>query len=636
MEFSAFDFMQENPQSPISTSLFGSLPAEEQKAVIGQLIDGAVYCDAWEAYFHYARVTGIPVNDDVAFEAVQAVGLDPVSTGLWITAAKACSSDDTKRELFQTALSIPLYDRASLVRAYNAFEVALNPDFHFHDAHEAAVMAVVETERWPERYQELERYNDCIEVREQWIHLVDAMTANLDRGVIPADLQLRRMELAYRQMCVQLAPDDSCWYEFALFQLSMLEDTEGAAETIAAGLRACDGESCALKNLAAMMAVTPGSEAPDPACDGATATSQQQPELIIINERVAANRFAAAAQAGGAGRKESLKRLRAVGKAAAAAGVGDWKVYSEWSAIEGALVRDPSMAAKVLANGMTCCSESPRDATLLGNEAIRYHLIQRHEREALGYAEQQVEQASQSQHAGRRRAAWNTLVSTENQLGLSFSKAELRRGDEFPQSQMQTFLERCRVGSYLPCTSETLSWLQFVDDYDLEKRQEKEAPFKDVEAARNTVLCPDLHLTQLAEPEEVELIDETQWKPFTQPQNQFASAAKPTDDPDEVVGSRELRGRWAYRIKIDQQTEARVKREERLRKARAADEDPTTGDRAETQIGVLIQRTKALLLGDGQTQRLKTLSVDWIINQLVSSELDLREVLRARNLTQAQ
>lgn len=622
MEVASLEYVKANPLLPISASLFTSLAHDDQKAVIGQLIDGAVYCDSWEAYFSFALNNGIPINDDVAFEAVQAVGLDPVSTQLWITAAGVCSTDESKRELYHLALSIPLYNRAVLVKEYTTFEQALQPEFVFEDVNEMMVHGIVSSEKWPDRYVDLSNPTMRRVVRQQWIALMDTMTRNLSNDSISPELQVRRMDLAYRQMCVQLASDDSCWYEYAMFQLNTMEDQEGAVETIEAGLSASGGVSFCLNNL---MASLRGER---------TTHGHENQELMVVDERAAARKLAEASESG---RKDALRQLRSVGKSAAQEGVHDWKVYSQWHAIESAVVKDSKMASKVLENGMICCSTSPSDATLLGNEAIKYHLIQRHDREALGYAEQQVEQATQTHHVGRRRAAWNALVSTENQLGLSFSKAEVRRGEEFPQSQMQTFLERYRVGSYLPCAPDTVSWLQFVDDYALEKRQEKEAPFKDMVPARSTVLCPALALARLAAPEEPETVDESQWASFTAPPNPFATqaTAKLSENPDEIVGSRELRGRWAYRVKLDKQTEARLRREERIRRARATGEDVTSGEHAQTPMGVLVQRIKAVPLTDSQATRLKTISVDWIINQLVSSELDLRDVLTARAASQA-
>ncbi|CCW69561.1 unnamed protein product [Phytomonas sp. Hart1] len=594
----------QNYLSPISAKKFPLLEDDKKKDVILKLISGAVFCDAWEAYFVYAQENGIPLTDEMAFEAVHAVGLDVFSVHLWIEAARSCSNRENRLEIYHLGLSVPLYERYRLYEEYKAYNDG--DSTKLIDANEA-FDKVLECERWPDRYAHFCSDSDRVEVRKQWISLFQYMKDILENGILEKEIQIRRMILAYRQMCAQLPEDDSCWYDYCLFLLDTVGDKELALETALGGLNEVQNNSFALQNVVNILYSGENDS-----------TLLDVADKALFSQRVIGEELA---HTPSGMNKESVKRFRRIGKLAASEGVHDWKVYSQWSMSEHLIVKDPQMASKVLENGVVCCSPSHADAILLQDEAIQYHLAQHHEREALGYAEQQVEEASARHDVGRKKAAWNRLVSTENKLSLTLSKAEGRRNEVFPRSQLQSFLEKVRVGCYLPCSKEELHWMQFLEDFEAKKSAEMDPTFQWMEVPREKRLSPTL-----TAPVFFESVDESCWPALMIAPNLFE--AKESDDPDAVVGPREFCGKLVYRLQVDKSTKARFQREDQVRKAR--DLNSSSLGKPESPFGRLIMLLKERSFTENQKQHLHILSLEWIITQLISSELNLSEILNKK------
>jgi hypothetical protein len=613
----ARDFICFFPKSALSAQYVRSLDSVEQRDLIVRLVEDAIFCDAWEVYFNFAERNNVTISEDVALSAVQAVGLDPLSVSLWMRAAKCCSSSESRMSLYEFGLSVPLYNWQILYDEYRAFAEQNGVSEPISEEECRRVASVAAGECWPDRYARFDTDGEIDGVRRTWHQLIAVMIGSLDNGVLARDLQLRRIELAMRQMCSQLPGDDSCWYQYALFQLRILGDREAAKKTAESGLAAA-GPSFALDNVVAVASTAlesdKGSSGNAGSASGSTADVLPATEVMLM-QRYAAERLVVNGVT-----KEGVRTLRATGKAAAQQGLGDWKIYSQWCTAEDMAAQDSKMAAKVLENGMVCCAHSPSDALLLGSEAARYHLLQRHERETLGYAEQQIEQQTVLHHRGRMLASWNALVRIESLLGLSFSKAVKRRNEVFPQTTIAAFLEHCRVGDYLPCSKRTYQWIQFTEDYAIRESLVDETLFQAIVSQRNRTLA-SRPLTEV----EYESPDDALWQPFVPPEN--SHPPRPTDDPDEVTGGRQLRGKLIYRVKVDPRTAARCRREEKTRRQSKLSTEPAEGGSA---FKSMLSRFKSIRLTDYQTHRLNAVSADWLVRLLTSSELDLERVLKER------
>ncbi|KAG5485439.1 hypothetical protein LSCM1_07523 [Leishmania martiniquensis] len=608
------EFVQRFPKSALSAKLALSLEGADQRNLVLLLIDEAVYCDAWEAYFEFAERSKVAITEEVALAAVQVVGLDPLSAPLWVKAAACCESLASRRSLYEFGLSVPLHGWQQLFEEYRR---CIDSDEGGHAISEAecrCVSSVLSAESWPDRYAKVEAAAEAEEIRLAWLNLISTMLKSLDSGAIDRDLQLRRIDLAMRQMCTQLPGDDSCWYQHALFQLRILEDADGAKKTIASGIAAA-GPSFGLENIAAVL---------DDASNISSSIGTSSGDVLSATKVLVQQRRAAEELASTGITKEGVRALRSVGKSAAQQGLGDWKIFSQWRSAEDMAARDTKMAVKVLENGMICCSHSPIDALLLGSEAAQYHLLQRHERETLGYAEQQIEQQSGLHHRGKIMASWNNLVRIESLLGLSFSKAATRRAELFPQSRIATFMEHSRVGDYLPCDRNTFRWVRFIEDFNMDKASVEETPFHGIVPPRNKAVAVKHGLVV-----ECETPDDLQWEPFVPPPSCLPSREE--DNPDEVTGARELRGKLVYRVKVDPRTAARCQREKAARQRSKMGEEAERGG----ALGALLQRSRAVNLTVGQTKRLQSISADWIVHVLTASELDLERTLKERSERQA-
>ncbi|CAJ1017900.1 hypothetical protein Q4I32_001432 [Leishmania shawi] len=611
----AKEFVRCFPKSAFSAKLVSSLESTEQRDSVVSLIDDAVYCDSWEAYFDFAERNNVAITENVALAAVQAVGLDPLSAPLWVKAAACCESLESRKSLYEFGLSVPLYRWQQLFEEYRRCTDGHEGGDALSETECRRVSNVLATEKWPDRYAKFDTDAEAEGIRRAWLDLISSMLTSLDATAIARDLQLRRIELAMRQMCAQLPGDDSCWYQHALFQLRMLEDAEGAKKTVASGI-AATGTSFALENIACVV---------DGILSVSNSSSASAADLLTATEALVQQRRAAEELTSNGVTKDRLRALRSVGKAAAQQGLGDWKIFSQWRTAEDMAAHDTRMAAKVLENGMICCSHFPSDALLLGSEAAQYHLLQRHEREALGYAEQQIEQQALLHHRGKIMASWNSLVRIESFLGLSFSKAAKRRAELFPQNRIATFMESCRVGNYLPCDKSAFQWIRFVEDYRVDKASVEETPFHGIVPPRNKAVAVKRGLQV-----ECETPDDSQWVPLVPPPSCLPSREE--ENPDDVTGARELRGKLVYRVKVDARTAARCQREKTTRYHSKTGEEAVERGGA---LGALMRRVRPVNLTVGQTKRLQSVSADWIVHVLTVSELDLERMLKERTERQA-
>ncbi|GET86241.1 hypothetical protein, conserved [Leishmania tarentolae] len=609
------EFVQRFPKSALSAKLVLSLETTEQRDCIVSLIEDAVYCDSWEAYFDFAERNGVVITEDVALAAVQAVGLDPLSAPLWARAAVCCESVESRKSLYEFGLSVPLRGWQLLFEEYRRCTDGNVDENVLSESECCCVSNVLTGEKWPDRYAKLDTEAEAEDVRQGWLDLISSMLMGLAGTPISKDLQVRRIELAMRQMCAQLPGDDSCWYQLALFQLRILEDIEAARRTVASGIAAA-GSSFALENMASVV---------DGVASASESSSSLSTDVLTAIRALIQQRRAAEELISDGITKERVRALRSVGKAAAQQGLDDWKIFSQWRCAEDMAAQDTKMAAKVLENGMICCSHSPTDALLLGSEAAQYHLLQRHEREALGYAEQQIEQQAGLHHRGKIMASWNNLVRIENLLGLSFSKASKRRAELFPQSRISLFMENCRVGDYLPCDKNTFEWVRFVEDYQVDKASVEETPFQGIAPPRSKAVAIKRMLQV-----ECEMPEDSQWEPLVPTPSCLPSREE--ENPDDVIGPRELRGKLVYRVKVDARTAARCQREKATReRSKMGVKDVERGG----ALGALMRRVCPVNLTVGQTKRLQSVSTDWIVRILTVSELDLERTLKERAERQA-
>ncbi|RNC42407.1 hypothetical protein TcCL_NonESM07971 [Trypanosoma cruzi] len=277
------------------------------------------------------------------------------------------------------------------------------------------------------------------------------------------------------------------------------------------------------------------------------------------------------------------------------------------------------MAARVYERGISCAANSLKDAVLLSNEAVNYHLWQQNEREVLGYAERQIELLSSTQHEGFIRASWNQLVHAESILGLpSLTKTIRRRAERCVDFARKPIIERYRVGNYIPCSDEELDWLEYVDDLFKARKEEQEPVFEGVTPLKHLTLSTDLNFY----PDPV-LPDVSLWTTFEMcPNREHSSGA---EDSDEVVGSRTLRGRLVYKLKIDEKTVARLKREAQLRQ----EENKGVGSKAlkdpHTALQALVEKLESKKWNASQLKMCRILNAEWLMNTLTHGELDLRK-----------
>lgn len=439
------------------------------------------------------------------------------------------------------------------------------------------------------------------------------MTTCLHSSTIARDLQIQRMDLAYKQMCSQLHDDDSSWYAYALFQITTLGDVTLALQTVQSGLMQCDNKSFALINLLACIQ--------DPRNFNISMCSLSENVRALIRQRLALSNLVHSKT------NEHIREFRAIGKESATKGMCEWKLYSQWCASENTILSNDKMATKVLENGMVCCSALAKDTILLEQEAIRYHLNHGREREALGCTEQQIELLSQNSFSGQKRSAWNMLVRTEQEIGLPALDAEARRNVFFPQSRLYSFFERCAVSNYLPCDAETWWWLRLTEDIISEVHQQREATNTTTQPARHRAIVAPLMLSH-----EYSNPDPKHWTELPSLSDSYGignfNDGTSSDSPDDVVGPRELRGRWVYRIKNSYATAARLKREERQQGGKRG--AISIIDTTEGPIAGLLKRLKKLVLKEAQREKLSHFAPNTLVQWLATTNVHMKYVPRHR------
>lgn len=606
------EYIRSNPSSAVSARWIFDLPDDEQGECLASMIENAVYQETWMSYFEYAEKKQIPVTDDIALEAIHAVGLDPYSAPLWLRVIQFCLSEEKKREMFQLALRVPLYQQSAVYGAYKTFELEVAKK---NGQTMPSVMPISEVAQyshllemeptWPDRFVDIQLCS-CSQrkyVCSQWNKLLQFMLENYENSCISQDLYLQRIELAFRQMCSQFSKEDACWYAYACFVATNLNDEPRAQEILEKGRSFVGDNSTALCSLNAFFSRS----------DSASVTTVK--DFVrdgLLFQRVYANTANDSLQ--------NRKRFRDVGKTAAANQISDWRIYHQWASAEECVTQDIPMASKVYERGMSCAAKSLKDAILLSNEAIKYHLRRRDEREVLGYAERQIELLSSLQHEGMIRASWNQLVNAELTLGLpSLLKTLRRRAERCTDIVQNSIIERYRVGNYTPCSDEDLDWLVYVDDLMKARKEEQEPAFEGVTPLKRATLPASFFV----QPNSV-LPDTSLWTCFEMCPNREESSL--AQDADEVVGSRTLRGRLVYKLNLDDKTKTRLKREERRRQEKNGGEvDDKVLKSAHSALQTLVEKLEAKKWNATQLRMCRLLSPEWLLDTLTLAELDLRK-----------
>lgn len=587
-------FIAENPSHPKSSKLIFELPQAEEKELILTLIQDAAFCDSWEAYFNFSFAAQVELHSDVAFEAVQSVGADPMSAQLWILAASICDTDNEAREIYQLGLMVPLFEWDLLFASYVSFEEEKDNISGIHNP-----FPHLGEEKWPDRCLFPRTADAQLELFAQWEQLLEVLMNELNAGVVDKEIQYRRIDIAFRQMCTQLCALDICYFQYAWYQATEHHDIESAISTLRLGIEKVGLESFGLKNFLNVLEGSPHNE---------LFKSLEQNTLSSM-------RWIAESALSDGVTKEATRQLRALGKAAAGNGVFDWKIFSQWFQAEHLVLNDSRMAAKVLENGSICCAESTNDSILLSNEALEHHCIQRNETETRAGTEQLLQISKKTKDQGKSTESWNTLTKIERNLGF-FPLVEERRTREFSsRGYLDAFLDRYRVGTLSPCSADVCKWVKFVRDYNNAWNREHNSLYTDRVPCERAAISFRSFKTPLDEPlvlPEVECWDEFKVSSEV--------VIPEVDDPDEVFGPRSYRGRLIYHIQLDESTTARIKREEKLLAAKKAD---VLSSQRDSPIHRLAQKLKMIRWTPENTRLESSVSFSWL-QRVLSNELNLQ------------
>nr|CCC95772.1 unnamed protein product [Trypanosoma congolense IL3000] len=605
---SPLEYIRSNPSTALSARWVFDLPDDQQEQCVISMIQNAAFYETWMSYFEYTERKGITVTEDVALEAIHSVGLDPYSAPLWLKVINIVDNDQRKRDLFHMALQVPLYQQTAIYNAYKTFE----SDFAERNggatsdmlayAEVAHFSEILQLEpHWPDRFVDTSRcssYHRSI-LCTQWNNLLQVLLSECEQDVL-RDLHLRRTELAFRQMCSQFPSEDVCWHVYACFVAIMMDDRPQALEILEKGRVYTKGDSTALWLV-------------EPILREDSSLAERMPKSKIGNQMLFQRLLAEAA-------RDTLhikKRLRDIGKGAVANSISDWRIYQQWASIERCVFRDSSMTSKIYERGTACVSKSFKDTVLLSNEAVRYHLWRQDERQVVGYSELQIEQLSSSRHNGLVKASWNSFVNAESAMGLpSLLKTIKRRAEQNNELSHKSIIERYRVGNYIPCSSEDLDWIEFVDDLTKTRREEQEHILHMVTPAKYVGLSiPPSDKFRGSMP------DVSLWCPVAL-SSKFEES--PIQDPEEVAGPRYLRGRLVYNVVVDEKTASRLRREELMRKNKDTCElQERLADHTQGALQILVERLNTKKLNDAQLLACRHLSPEWLMGTLARGDLDL-------------
>lgn len=586
-------FIVRNPSHPQSSKLIFELSESERHGLILSLIQDAAFCDSWEAYFNFSFASNLQLQSDVAFEAVQSVGVDPMSARMWILAASICDTDSDAREIYHLGLTVPLYEWDLLFASYSSFESDKEILSSFHNP-----FPHLYEEKWPDRYvfPEMEEIQSIF--FDQWQSLLEMLLDELDKEVVERQLQYRRIDIAFRQMCVQLPEWDICYFQYAWYHVKEFGDTESAVATLKFGMEKVK-ESFGLKNLLRVL----------------ENSSHEELDEQLKQNTLASMRMIAEGAVRNGVTKDATRQLRVLGKTAAGSGVCDWKLYSEWFQAERLVFNDSRMATKVLENGSICCLESSNDFILLSNEALSHHCIQRNETGARASTEQLLRISKKSKDEGKLLESWNTLSKTERNLGL-LSVAEDRRCNEFSRrGYLDSFLDQYRVGTLSPCSSACCNWIKFVRDFKNAWNREYNSLYNDRVSSDHV----SISFRQLKSSfENLPVFPEVDcWDDF---ECTGETSIPEADNPDEVFGPRSYRGRLIYHIQLDEGIAARVKHQEKLRAAKKGD---ILSSQRDSPIHRLAQKLKIIRWTSEHTSLEAGISFSWL-QRVLSSELNLQ------------
>ncbi|EPY36611.1 hypothetical protein AGDE_06831 [Angomonas deanei] len=603
-------FIAGHPNSALAARYFYDIECDSSDVVL-KLIDGAVFYDSWEAYFIFAESNNLPIAEDVLVDAIRSTGLDPLSFPLWKRVIASGLPDEEKRDLLALALSVPIHGSRAILKAYRELESASKNHRPISEGDIISMESVLVQEKWPDRYDILDTEEARLKQKTDFLVLIDYMLSLLksENSPVSSEIQIKRIDLAFRQMCEQLKNDDSVWLQYACFHANVCDDLDAARDTVELGIQLTNG-SVLLSNLRIIL-----SDGDIKSIQEKLGNYTKRNEFILSQQRTAGETLRESNF-----QKASLDLFRSHGKNAASNGVSDSRVYSQWWKGEALHIKDKKMAEKVLKNGMRCCAPSMTDAILLGSQAVDYHLLHANERESLGYAEGQLELQTHSLNKRRLEASWNYLVNAEVDLGLAFGKAANRRDATFPKPHLVAFLEKYRVGTYAPCSKAELESIQYDVDLKAEYSSAETQTIQgcDIPAREKSICPPKVPLNQ-----HFLNIKPECWKALDTHSQARPSAAPPQESPDTVVGPRKHQGKLGYRMILTPATEARCERELRRRAKRGREDDDEDG---EELIGLaLVRKTmKSIQFEESQERRYRELSANWVINYLLTKVQDFK------------
>ncbi len=164
-------------------SLRNLTDVEVRRSTLGQLLnDCPFFLDVWTEYLRFLRETNGVVSLEVLQLALQAVGVDPRSTNLWLEAIELEKQTDGGIMMLSSACGIPLHCSGDLL--------ALCPDDHLRLQVGVSDSALRLEGNWPDSSTVLNDGEPAAAlVQQAWDSLLQSMFRTLQLGVLPYDLQ---------------------------------------------------------------------------------------------------------------------------------------------------------------------------------------------------------------------------------------------------------------------------------------------------------------------------------------------------------------------------------------------------------------------------------------------------------------
>lgn len=585
---------------------------EARRATLALLLNECPFClDVWGEYLRFLRETSGVVSLEVLQLALQAVGVDPRSINLWVEAIELEKQTDGGHMMLSSACAIPLHGSVGLL--------ALCNDDNFREQIGVSDSTLRREGKWPDSSTVLFPNQPTVAlVQQAWDSLLKSMFRTLQLGILPHDLQLKRIDHAFCLLTTQLHFDDSNWLHHACFRATCLEDKEGAMHTLKKGLSSCRG-SVPLLNF--MRSLDGGNS--DHTSSGEVEDVRNTLRIgdqLLLQQRLLSENLSA-----------TKKAFRSVGKTAESQKLDDWRIYNQWALIEEGSIEDAVMAGKVLERGLACVPQESLDYDKLAQTAERHFLSRHSEGEVLSIAEKRIDAAGRSRERGSVTCSWNRMLEHERKLGLLWTgKMETRAAaatlDRHGWYFQQAF--RHRVGHLSSFLQRELEFIGFLRDT-VESTDEASAAVVDFRSDKARRLeGPSAPTTFRAA-----RVSTSSWVTFVPSVNSHPAmaVASPTNE-DDVCGPRSLRGTLVHKIARDDCVESRLSREADHRllvrqKNLHAESANTSG--LPRQLGTLVSAVEAATssLDSQETASLQRVNVRWLLTTLCE-ELDLGLALK--------